>query len=329
VNAQSVPDPALAPQVMVVSLMKSGTHLIQELMVALGYGAYGSSRIPAEIRPVLDADTRRRIAGLVYDADTCARLEAGAPADFEKATDEAWAALGLAWQLRLGAPLENRYGLETTDESLVQQALHRSVGSSFSDLPAPLCWVATELDIKKADGQFLREWAETGSPRIIFMYRDPRDTLLSMVNFLSGKTANGFGNYSDFQVFNGILTGRPELSDKLSYALADPSFPGNGDHERALWLLNHPNVCKVSFEELVGPSGGGSARAQLAAVTRVVDFVGAGADPAELTGQLYRRDSFTFFKGQIGSWRESFTAQHKAQLADRLGTMVDLYGYSS
>jgi hypothetical protein len=51
-------------RVIVVSLMKSGTHLIQELMIALGYGIYGQSRIPAEARPRLSVETRRHTAEL-------------------------------------------------------------------------------------------------------------------------------------------------------------------------------------------------------------------------------------------------------------------------
>ena len=54
-----------AERIMIVSLMKSGTHLIQELIVALGYKVYGSSRIPPEIRPVFDRDARLKIAEMV------------------------------------------------------------------------------------------------------------------------------------------------------------------------------------------------------------------------------------------------------------------------
>ena len=54
-------------------------------------------------------------------------------------------------------------------------------------------------------------------------------------------------------MFSEILQSKETLEEQLTYALTDPSFPVQGDFHRMLWLLNHPNVCKTSFEELVGP----------------------------------------------------------------------------
>jgi Sulfotransferase domain len=318
-----------AERVVLVSLMKSGTHLIQELMVALGYGIYGTSRIPPEIRPVFDADTRRDIARLVYDEPTYEEIVADEDSEtFTRVTDEAWEALGWAWQVRLGMPLASRYGISVINHPLVEQAIRRTSSVPFARTPKNVCWMFTPLDLRSVDGRFLQEWTETGEPRIIFMYRDPRDVILSMVNFLSGKTAQGFGNFSENLAYSRILSTKPTLAEKLTYALSDPSFPCNGDHERSLWLLNHPDVCKVSFEELVGAAGGGSDEAQEAAVARVVEFLGIPDDPKSLTGKLFRRDAFTFFRGQIGSWREAFTPAQAPLIASRLREMIDLYGYS-
>lgn len=318
-----------AERVVVVSVMKSGTHLIQELMVALGYGIYGTSRIPPDIGPVFDADTRRDIARLVYDEQTYEKIIAAEdPEVFTRETDEAWQALGWAWQVRFGMPLANRYGISVINQPLVEQALRRTSSAPFASTPKNVCWMLTPLDLRTIDGRFLQEWADTGEPRIIFMYRDPRDVILSMVNFLCGKTAQGFGNYCDFLAYNRILETKETLEDKLTYALRDPSFPGNGDHERCLWLLNHPDVCKVSFEQLVGARGGGSDDAQEAAVARVLKILGLIHDPKELTGRLFRRDAFSFFRGQIGAWREAFTPAQAPLIASRLQEVIDLYGYS-
>lgn len=327
-EVQTAPHRGPAERVLLVSLMKSGTHLIQELIVALGYGVYGSSRIPPEIRPVLDDNTLRRMARMVYDEETFDRLAGAGDPALREAGLKAWEALGWAWQLRLGMPLESRYGAQLTNACLIQQALRRTAHSAFAETPANVCWVATELDIKKVEGGFLSEWSATGEPRIIFMYRDPRDITLSMVNFLSGRTAQGYGNYSEFRVFNRILTSKPSLADKLTYALTDPAFPGVDDYERSLWLLHDPNVCKVTFEELIGPRGGGSVAAQLAAAAKIVRFLGLDTDVQEIASRLFRHDSFTFYKGQIGSWREAFGPEHKAMLASRLGAAIDQYGYA-
>jgi len=317
-----------AERVMVVSLMKSGTHLIQELMVALGYKMFGSSRIPAEIRPVFDRDTRLKIAKLVYDEEYLRIVAKLSDEDFISATDAAWEALGWAWQVRLGLPLENRYGIELVNRPLVRQALDRTIDTAFGDTPPGICWIIPELDVKRIDGRFIQEYSELGSPRMILMYRDPRDMVLSMVNYLCGKSVGGVGNFSEFLIYNQILEAKKTLGEKLTYALTDPTFPGAGDHERALWLLNHPNVCKVSFEELVGAGGGGSDDRQQQAVQRVADFLGFdSASMPALAERLFRRDSFSFYKGQIGSWREEFTKEHLPLVERRLGEVIDAYGY--
>ncbi len=110
-------------------------------------------------------------------------------------------------------------------------------------------------------------------------------------------------------------------------ALSDPSFPTQGDLGRMFWLLSHPNVCKVSFEELIGPQGGGSEERQSKAVTRIADFLGVRAEVETVLPRLYNRNSFSFFKGQTHAWRDVFTPYHRQLAEKRFGEMLALYGY--
>lgn len=318
-----------APRVILISMMKSGTHLVKELMVALGYNMYGQVRVDPENRPALDEDAGRRIAGIVYGDEELARLKLRPEPEFMAAAERAWEALAWAWQVRFGMPVANYYGNELIDTGLVEQAYRRSAGSSFSDTPPGVCWTFHELDIKKIDGNFLREWTETGEPRIVFNYRDPRDVILSMVNFLSGQTKHGLSTPHHFPVFSQILLDKDSFEERLAYALTDTSFPCQGnDFRKMIWLLNHPRVCKVSFEELVGPDGGGSAEAQQRATARLIDFLGAAGRPAgDVAGSLYNRDAFSFYRGQIGAWRDVFTAEHRRLAEDRFADVLPLYGY--
>lgn len=316
-------------RVILISLMKSGTHLLQELMVALGYGMYGQARIVPEIKPALDVEERWRIARMVLDGPALAALEGMDEAAFTEATDQAWEALAWSWQIRFGMPLKTWYGLEVIRTDLIEQALRRTTGLNFAQTPPGVCWVFNEFDIKKIDGHFLHEWADTGEPRIIFNYRDPRDMLLSMVNFLAGRTGRGFSNFDDFHVFSAILQSKPSLDEQLTYALSDPSFPAVGDMQRMLWLLHHPNVCKTSFEELVGPRGGGSAEARATALARILDFLGVtDTTPEDVADQLFNRQAFSFYRGQVGGWREDFTPQHRKLAEARFGEALSLYGYA-
>ena len=321
--------PGQAQRVVIVSLMKSGTHLLQELMVALGYKMYGAGvRLRPEILPVLDDETRWRIARLAYDKQALSELETADPEEFTEATDRAWDALGWSWHIRLAQPLVTWYSREMVDSGFIEQVHRRTVGSDFADTPAGVCWVVNQFDIRRLDGHFLREWSQTGEPKIIFNYRDPRDVLLSMVNFLSDKTGKGFSNYNDFLVFSRILKSKASLEEQLAYALTDPSFPAQRDLAHMIWLLNHPDVCKTSFEELVGPRGGGTAQVQARALNRVFEFLGVSStEPDDIAGGLFNPDVFSFYRGQIGGWREAFTPELERLAEDRLGDLLQFYGY--
>jgi hypothetical protein len=321
--------PGQAQRVVIISLMKSGTHLLQELMVALGYGMYGAGvRLRPEILPVLDSETRWQVARLVYDEETVASLKACSEEHFTEVTDRGWDALSWSWHIRLAQPLTVWYSREMLDAGFVEQVHRRAVGSGFAETPPGVCWVFNQLDITRVDGRFLHDWTKSGEPKIIFNYRDPRDIILSMVNFLSNRTGRGFSNYNDFLVFSDILKSKATLDEQLTYALTDPFFPPQRDFQRMIWLLNHPNVCKTSFEELVGPRGGGSAESRDDTLTRIFEFLGVtGRKPADVAERLFNPDVFSFYRGQIGGWREVFTPEHQRLADDRFGDVLQLYGY--
>jgi hypothetical protein len=86
-------------------------------------------------------------------------------------------------------------------------------------------------------------------------------------------------------------------------------------------------VCKTSFEDLVGARGGGSDELQAKTLAQIFDFLGVGADPAEVSAQLFNPEVFSFYKGQIGGWRDAFTDEHRRLAQERFGDVLRLYGY--
>lgn len=325
-----MPDNHRADRVILVSMMKSGTHLVTQLMTALGYRLYGHVRVTPENKPALDRDTRWRLASMVYDDQRIAALKSQGESEFNDATTRAWEALGWTWQHRFGMPLKSWYSSELINTELVREAHQRTEGSSFMETPPGICWVLHEFDIRKIDGAFLREWTETGNPRVIFNYRDPRDAILSMVNFLCGRTKEGLSAFNNLRAFSNILLAKPSLEERLTYALSDNSFPCQADDfSRMAWLLHHPNVCKISFEELVGPRGGGSAEAQIHATAKLMSFLNdTSHSPEDVVASLFNRDSFSFFRGQAGAWREAFTAEHIQIAEARFSEVLPHYGYT-
>jgi hypothetical protein len=86
----------------------------------------------------------------------------------------------------------------------------------------------------------------------------------------------------------------------------------------------------VKFEDLVGVEGGGSAEAQRLAVGRVATHLGIPVDERKigLVGESLFGVGRTFRRGQIGGWREEFTAEHERALAEgALGPLLAELGY--
>jgi hypothetical protein len=317
-----------APRAMVISLQKAGTHLIQGLMLELGYKMAGVPRPAPDNVPDFDDEQRLAVAALTLSKpDFDELLELRGTEAFVDRTQEAWTALGWHWQRRLGQRVVNRYGqtrYEFADTVITNPHLPYT---RFSDTPAGMCWIFHELDIEQVDGGFLSEWVETDSPPLIFNYRDPRDTVVSMINFLEGRTREGYGNFYEFDIFSRILADKPTWEEKIDYALRDPSFLGRDQFDKALWLLHHPKVCKVRFEDLVGARGGGSTARQVDAVGRILRHVGSDQDAEAVAARVYNPNSWSFYKGRSGGWRERFTKRNLARFNEQFGDILHLYGY--
>ncbi|HUC57455.1 MAG TPA: hypothetical protein VMA95_08640 [Streptosporangiaceae bacterium] len=316
-----------APRVLVISLQKAGTHLMQGLMLQLGYKMAGVPRPSPDNQPVFGDEQLLQLASVTRSRDDYARLAHLRGPELARRTLDDWPALGWAWQRRLGQRVVNRYGQSRFDfaDSVITNPYISY--TKFADTPPGLCWIYHELDIDKVDGNFLQEWTSTGQPPIVFNYRDPRDTVVSMINFLEGRTAAGYGNFHEFDVFHQILGSMSSWEEKIDYALRDRSFLGWDQFEKAVWLLHHPGVCKVSFEELVGPRGGGSRELQVAALQRVFDHVGSAENPEKIADAVYDPGSWSFYQGKVSSWRDYFTGGNLACFDEQHPWLLRQYGY--
>lgn len=319
---------ALAPRIMIVSPQKTGTHLMLELALALGYRVFGAIKASARTEPEFDAAQRLRLARLVYSADDVRELERmQGTAEFIRRTDEAWSALAWSWQRRLGQPVANRYGQAKHDSVELIASNPRLSQTAFSDTPPGICWIWHELNVTAMDGSFIGEWSGTGEPRIIFNYRDPRDALVSLINFVDGQTPQGFGNFSERRIYNAIFRGKSSLADKISFALRDRYFLARDEFEKCLWMLHHPDVCKVRYEDLIGPDGGGSAERQRETVERVLSHVGASIPADTVCKQLYNTAAWSFHRGRVGAWKEAFSSANLRQFYAVYGDLLEQYGY--
>ena len=316
-------------RILVVSPQKSGTHMICELMSNLGYRTFGW--IAMESPPDFDNGELTSMATSVMRKHEKFVFSVARSVGLLKRLEQyAVGLLMTVWYERLGEPLASRHALQAVHAVYSRPNLRALVVSHFDSLLPNICLVKHELPLEKTDGAFIRRWSETGDPAIIFMYRDPRDVLCSFVRYLTGRTKRKeYGGFAEYYVYNSILESLPNDDERLMHAIIDPSFPGHRDYLESLWLLRHPNACKVKYEDLVGVAGGGSDQAQRDAVQRVLDHLGIDKDPEECANGIYNTKSFTFSKGQIGSWREMFKPAHHEAFAKQFGNILEWYGYTS
>lgn len=316
-------------RVIVISPRKSGTHLIMRLLIEMGYGVWGDIGAPASALPRLSIRDRADLAKLVITEQQRQQLDARArTAEFIQKTDLAWTDLAQSWSFRLGAtPMQPFHVLQSLARPLLATR-PQMWASPFSQTPAGICWIYHSLDVSAMDQQFLWEWQDTGQPAIILNRRDPRDALVSAANFLASSHRLGnFRKTPEAQLYAPSFARLDRIEDRIEMALSDRCLPLFQDYERAVTFYRHPDVCNVSFEELVGPKGGGTLAAQQAAVDLVATFLGITCDPAKVAEALFHPESFTFRKGQIGGWRDVLSDGPRAAFNDRHAGLVAALGY--
>lgn len=288
----------------VVSLAKSGTHLVGGLLIELGYdvvGAGGRDVAPKEI-PLITRQAQR-----------------------------------------LGMNVQRWSGYDALSLSLVPHAIKTMIrtklkpfkknanqaplfSADLERLPENLCLCIHSLPLDKADGQFFVNWSNTGEPKIIFNYRDPRAIISSYVRFLM--KGDSVAPTPDQYVHTAILRSMKSNHDRLMHAICDTTFPFWSSLRESTWLFLHPQILNLSYEELVGLNGGGSERAQLLAVLRMMLHLNVGGDPRAVARKAYKTDSATFNKGRIDTWRDEFKPEHLNAFNARFGDLLAVYGYS-
>jgi hypothetical protein len=313
-------------RVIVISPRKSGTHLIQRLMTGLGYGVWGDLGAPASDLVRLSVRERLDVARLVMPESAVAGLDyRERRAEFVRVTNRAWAELARIWSFRLGTAVMRPYW-PLQQSSPVSPAAWTA---PFGATPPGVAWIYHRLDLAAADPGFLFEWRGTGEPAIILNVRDPRDALVSLAGFLAGEARHGSLLTPDSQVHGPAMAALPDMRARLEYAIRDPTLAFYDDYRSAVPLFAHPDVCTVSFEELVGPSGGGEPGRQVAAVERVAEFLRVtDHDPRAIAESLFDPGSFTFRSGQTGGWREEFSAHLEELFTHRHADLLTGLGYS-
>jgi len=180
-------------------------------------------------------------------------------------------------------------------------------GVVFSDSPRPGCWYCLEysnshtsardffIDTVRRSPFGNRQHPFLLSPAL-FMYRNPLDILISEANYYH-KDGNS--------PFYGYLANR-SFEERIMALIEDPWLLGSIRERigRFTPWVDFQNVIPVSFEEMIGPQGGGDREAQTKLIWSLQLKLHIPGNPLRYGNRVFNESSPTFHEGRIGSYRD-------------------------
>lgn len=164
--------------------------------------------------------------------------------------------------------------------------------------------------------------------KVIFTIRDLRDVVVSRAYY----HANTLTSHKAYKLFNKFEKQSDRISLSIRGAFDSDLHPLDYMLAGYLPWLSDPNCLVVRFEDLVGLSGGGSEEKQRETTRAIIEFIGRDVDSATIDGivnRLFSRNTPTFRKGKIGSWRSEFTEEHKAEFKKVANDGLIALGYET
>lgn len=162
-----------------------------------------------------------------------------------------------------------------------------------------------------------KEFLISNDYKIIFLYRDPRDQLISSIFWL------------EKQIPNHDISRIPTIIDKITkiltadknnlYEFTTQTIMNAISHDD--WFVNFyrqiedfpPHLLlKIKFEDLIGSKGGGNDTKQEETLIRIAEFLNICIKPNDLIkiANQWWGLSGTFRCGKIGAWKKFFTEEH-------------------
>jgi Sulfotransferase domain len=166
--------------------------------------------------------------------------------------------------------------------------------------------------------------------KTVCLLRDPRDLAVSQMHYLKNNPPKNFTAHEAFMAL-------PSDDERLLVCIRGGELGGrklqslDQRYRQFLGWEQDEGAVVVKFEDLVGPRGGGCAEVQRRAVERVAAHVGIPLD--ERTMRLIEENLFgrgrTFRKGQIGGWQEEFSSEHEQAAKEVAGPLLVELGYEA
>lgn len=159
-----------------------------------------------------------------------------------------------------------------------------------------------------------------------FIYRDPRDLLVSQVYFAT--------DMHDGHAMHGFYKSLPDFGERLKVAITGIDRDGlymvsaRQRYASVFEWLDQPNVLCIRFEDLIH-----NRAAMLEAMLDEVERTGYQIPTprtqtlAILERSIQPKKSHTFRSGKTGSWREHFSGEHKELFKEVTGDLLVRLGY--
>lgn len=162
--------------------------------------------------------------------------------------------------------------------------------------------------------------------KIIFLLRDPRDQLISMMNWMRE------GQWNWLKVAR-IRDQNKQIDELITGSRYGWKCVEDCILERAsvVHKLSPDTIYYVYFENLVGVEGGGTLEQQIEEIQNLANFLKIELTIDEITtiaNSIYG-NSGTFRTGQIGTWKKYFTQRHKDSFKRRYNKYLRWYGYET
>lgn len=171
--------------------------------------------------------------------------------------------------------------------------------------------------------------------KMVCIYRDPRDAIVSLVVYL--RSFNGQGVYRDFFQVDPDFDQLSFDDQMLSVMTSEGSNKNYFDYYRnRIEWHKLPLSYGVKYENLVGSNGGGDDATQLNEILQIASHINQPITPKKakkLASSVYRSRGIEYIEGkefhhaQIGSWKQFLNPQHIQIVKEKFNDVLISLGY--
>jgi len=141
----------------------------------------------------------------------------------------------------------------------------------------------------------------------IFVYRDPRDVLVSGMHYVINMIGESHPVYPIINTSDPLLTMIEGVGNRKQWSPTD--YPNIRIHYD-LFTQWRDNIFPIRYEDIISTVPGVHARGATHTVRQLAAYLGVPYCPEALPKALSRKPANKFRVGKVGSWRDEFKPHH-------------------